>query len=72
MTSVRYIEFLRHLIYTPNALVILVKHASFDNSKQARDFVRVYPTQQRIFFLPKQALELNPDEQGKNKIKNNH
>jgi len=36
-----------------------------------RDFVRAHRAKLRIFFLPKRASELNPDEDVWNEIKNN-
>jgi transposase len=46
-------------------------HASFHKSKKVRDFVHTHRSQLRVFFLPKRAPELNPDEQVWNEIKNN-
>ena len=67
-----FIEFLKHLIRDrKRPLILLVDHATFHSSKPVRDFVRAHRTQLRIFFLPKRAPELNPDEQVWNEIKTN-
>lgn len=67
-----FIGFLKHLIRGRNRpLVLLVDHATFHGSKPVRDFVRAHRAKLRIFFLPKRAPELNPDEQVWNEIKNN-
>ena len=67
-----FIEFLKHLIRDrERPLILLVDHATFHSSKPVRDFVRAHRTQLRIFFLPKRAPELNPDEQVWNEIKTN-
>lgn len=52
-------------------LILLADHATFHRSKPVRDFVRAHRTQLRIFFLPKRAPEMNPDEQVWNEVKNN-
>lgn len=71
--SKRYIEFLKQVINNrQRPLILLVDHASFHGSKAVRDFVRAHRTRLRIFFLPKHAPELNPDEQVWNDVKNNH
>jgi transposase len=67
-----FIEFLKHLIKKrQRPLILLVDHATFHGSKPVRDFVRAHRAKLRIFFLPKRAPELNPDEQVWNEIKNN-
>lgn len=67
-----FVEFLEQLILNRDRpLILLVDHATFHSSKPVRDFVRAHRAQLRIFFLPKRAPELNPDEQVWNEIKNN-
>ena len=68
-----FIEFLKHLIQgRDRPLILLVDHAKFHSSKPVRDFVRAHRSELRIFFLPKRAPEMNPDEQVWNEIKTNH
>lgn len=68
----RFIAFLKQLIAKRvRPLILLVDHATFHGSKTVRDFVKAHRTQLRIFYLPKRAPELNPDEQVWNEIKNN-
>ncbi len=65
-----FIEFMRHLINNrERPLILLVDHASFHQSKAVRDFVNQHRSKLRIFFLPKQVPEMNPDEQVWNEIK---
>jgi transposase len=52
-------------------LILLVDHATFHHSKPVREFVRAHRSQLRIFFLPKRAPEMNPDEQVWNEVKTN-
>jgi transposase len=67
-----FIEFLKHLIQNRDRpLILLVDHATFHGSKLVRDFVRAHRSKLRIFFLPKRAPELNPDEQVWNEVKTN-
>jgi transposase len=47
----------------------MADHARFHNAQKVRDFVRAHRHQIRVFFLPKHAPELNPDEQVWNEIK---
>ena len=62
--GVVFIEFLKRLIQKrQRPLIVLVDHATFHGSKPVRDFVRAHREKLRIFFLPKRAPELNPDEQ---------
>lgn len=69
----RFVEFLGKLLEgRARPLILLVDHASFHKSKPVRDFVRAHRKQLRIFFLPKRAPDVNPDEQLWNEIKNNH
>jgi transposase len=68
----RYIEFLKSLIQNQDRpLILLVDHATFHKSKAVRDFVRAHRNKLRIFFLPKRAPKMNPDEQVWNEIKTN-
>ena len=68
----RYIEFLKHLIRNRDRpLILLVDHATFHKSKAVREFVRAHRNKLRIFFLPKRAPKMNPDEQVWNEIKIN-
>jgi transposase len=67
-----FIDFLKHLIQDrQRPLILLVDHASFHSSKPVRDFVRAHRAKLRIFFLPKRAPEMNPDEQLWNELKTN-
>ena len=67
-----FIDFLKHLIQNRQCpLILLVDHASFHSSKPVRDFVRAHRAKLRIFFLPKRAPEMNPDEQLWNELKTN-
>lgn len=67
-----YIEFLDLLIAKrEKPLILLADHASFHRSKAVREFVFAHRNKLRVFFLPKRAPELNPDEQLWNEIKNN-
>lgn len=66
-----FIEFLKRLIKgRGRPLTLLVDHATFHGSKEARNFVRAHRSKLRIFFLPKRAPEFNPDAQVWNEIKN--
>ena len=68
----RYIEFLKSLIQNRDrVLILLVDHASFHKSKAVRDFVRAHRNKLKIFFLPKRAPKMNPDEQVWNEMKIN-
>jgi len=65
-----FIGFLEDLIRgRERPLVLLVDHATFHGSKAVRDFVRAHRTRLRVFFLPRRAPELNPDEQVWNEVK---
>ena len=67
-----FITFLKQLIHgRDRPLILLVDHATFHYSKPVRDFVRAHRSKLRIFFLPKHAPEINPDEQVWNEIKTN-
>jgi transposase len=67
-----FIEFPKHLIQDrKRPLTLLVDHATFHGSKSVRDFVSAHRSRLRIFFLPKRAPEMNPDEQAWNEIKVN-
>jgi len=68
-----FVEFLKHLIQDRDRpLILLVDHATFHHSKVVRDFVSIHRSKLRVFFLPKRAPEMNPDEQVWNEIKTNH
>jgi transposase len=68
--SEAFIAFLAQLIRgRERPLIVLMDHASFHHSKEVREFVRTHRGQLRVFFLPKRAPELNPDEQVWNEIK---
>jgi transposase len=68
-----FIDFLKQLIKgRDRPLILLVDHAKFHGSKAVRKFVRAHRSKLRIFFLPKRAPELNPDEQVWNDVKTNH
>ncbi|HYQ92768.1 MAG TPA: transposase [Candidatus Competibacteraceae bacterium] len=72
MDSAAFIAFLERLIRGQEPpLILIMDHALFHQSKPVRDFVRIHRRQLRVFFLPKRAPELNPDEQVRNEIKNN-
>lgn len=72
INSERYIEFLQELIQNrERPLILLMDHAAIHNSKLVRNYVRAHRTKLRVFFLPKRAPELNPDEQVWNEVKNN-
>ena len=65
-----FIDFLKQLIQGRQCpLILWVDHAIFHSSKAVRNFVRAHRSQLRLFFLPKRAPELNPDEQVGNEIK---
>jgi transposase len=68
--SERYIEFLKQLIQArQRPLIVLVDRASFHRSPKVRDFVHAHRARLRIYFLPKRAPELSPDEQVWNAVK---
>jgi len=67
-----FIDFLKQLIKgRDRPLILLVDHATFHGSKWVRDFVRGHRSKLRIYFLPRRAPELNPDEQVWNEVKTN-
>jgi len=67
-----FIDFLKRLIKgRDRPLILLVDHATFHGSKLVRDFVRGHRSKLRIYFLPRRAPELNPDEQVWNEVKTN-
>lgn len=71
VNSVHYIEFLKNVIRDRGRpLILLVDRSSFHRSQEVRDFVRAHRARLRIFFLPRRAPEMNPDEQVWNEIKN--
>jgi transposase len=70
IASEQYIEFLNKiLIEHPRPIVLVADRASFHRSKKVREFVRAHRHQIRVFFLPRHAPDLNPDEQVWNEIK---
>jgi transposase len=73
IASDQYIEFLDAVISQhPRPVVMVADHVSFHRSKKVRNFVRAHRHQIRMFFLPKHAPALNPDEQVWNEIKHRH
>jgi transposase len=70
ITSDQYIAFLAKVwSLHPCPIVLVADHASFHGSRKVRDVVRAHRHQIRVFFLPKHAPTLNPDEQFWNEIK---
>ena len=70
IASEQYIEFLEKILREhPRPIIIIADRASFHSSKKLRDFVRAHRHQIRVFFLPRHAPKLNPDEQVWNEIK---
>lgn len=66
----QYIQFLKEiLLQHPRPIIIVADRASFHISKKVRDFVRSNRRRIRVFFLPRHAPDLNPDEQVWNEIK---
>jgi transposase len=71
--SRQYIDFLAKILHLhPRPVIIIADHASFHRSKQVRAFVRTHRDRIRVFFLPKHAPHLNPDEQVWNEVKHRH
>lgn len=67
-----FVAFLMQLIHgRDRPLILLIDHATFHCSKAVRVFVSAHRSKLRIFFLPKRAPEMNPDEQVWNEIKTN-
>lgn len=70
INSKGFIAFLEKVMHEhPRPIIFVLDHASFHKSKEVRDFVRAHRDRMRIFFLPKHAPHLNPDEQVWNEIK---
>ena len=70
IASDQYIEFLSKILReNPRPIILISDNASFHRSKKVRDFVRAHRHQIRVFFLPRHAPHLNPDEQVWNEIK---
>ena len=70
ISSDEYIEFLNKIILLhPRPVIIITDNASFHRSKKVREFVRANREKIRVFFLPKHAPHLNPDEQVWNEVK---
>lgn len=68
--SEAFISFLNKLLHEhPRPIILVLDHASFHQSHQVRDFVRAHRHRIRVFFFPKHAPHLNPDEQVWNEIK---
>jgi hypothetical protein len=68
----RYIQFLKQRMRKPQRpLILLTDRAPFPRSKKRRDFVRAPRGQLRVYFLPRRAPELNPDEPVGNEVKDN-
>lgn len=66
----RYIEFLEKLLAgRTHPLIVIADNATFHRSKEVREFVRGHRHQIRMFFFPRYAPKLNPDEQVWNEIK---
>jgi transposase len=67
-----FINYLQHLLQPrQRPLILLLDRARFHGSKAVRAWVRQHRKQLQIYFLPRHAPELNPDEQVWNEIKNN-
>ncbi len=70
VSSDEYIAFLEKILRLhPRPVVLVVDHATFHRSQKVRAFVRSHRERIRVFFLPKHAPEVNPDEQVWNEIK---
>ena len=70
INSEEYIEFLKMILKgRTKPLILIVDRASFHRSKKVRDFVRSHRENIRIYFLPRYAPEMNPDEQVWNEVK---
>ena len=70
IASDQYIAFLSQIMAEhPSPIVLLADHVSFHRSKKVRQFVKDHRHQIRVFFLPKHAPQLNPDEQVWNEVK---
>lgn len=70
ISAKEYITFLQKIIDChPRPVVMIVDHASFHRSQAVREFVRLHRAAIRVFFLPKHAPHVNPDEQVWNEIK---
>jgi transposase len=70
IASEQFIAFLKKLQRDhPGPIILLVDLASFHKSKMVLDFVRAHRHQIRIYFLPKHAPHMNPDEQVWNDVK---
>jgi transposase len=67
-----FVGFLKQVIGPrQRLLILLMDHAKFHGSRAVRQYVRQHREKLRVFFLPKRAPELNPDEQVWNEVKNN-
>lgn len=65
-----YIDFLRMILRErQRPIIVVADHATIHLSKKVRDFVRGNRRRIRMFFIPKHAPEINPDEQVWNAVK---
>lgn len=72
INSDKYINFLTEVLEgRDRPLIVVLDHARFHGSKAVRSFVRENRKWIRVYFLPKYAPELNPDEQVWQEIKEN-
>ena len=72
INSDKYINFLAEVLEgRERPLIVVLDHARFHDSKAVRAFVRENRQRIRVYFLPKYAPELNPDEQVWQEIKEN-
>jgi transposase len=72
INSDKYINFLAEVLEgRDRPLIVVLDHARFHDSKAVRAFVRENRQRIRVYFLPKYAPELNPDEQVWQEIKEN-
>lgn len=70
IASDQYIQFLDDIrLSHPRPIVLVVDKASFHKSKKVRAFVGAHRKEIRVFFLPRHAPNMNPDEQVWNEIK---
>jgi transposase len=66
----RSIDFLSGLLAErTHPLIVVVDRAPFHRAKRVREFVRGHRRQIRVYFLPSDSPELNPDEQVWNHLK---
>lgn len=66
----RYIDFLKQMLAgRRRPLIVIVDRDPFHRAKRVREFVRAHRTQIRVYFLPSDSPELNPDEHVWNLLK---